>query len=359
MLTKTLFASATIALLAAGASAYAANTVTAVKVTQAPKLELGTADPAWAKAKPLAVQLSGGMNFKDGASKALIKAVYTGDTVYFLVQYTDPTESVRRMPFVKQADGTWKKLVDPDDKGGDNNKYYEDKFALIWNVNHSIKGFADQGCMVACHVGEQGKPFGNKYLANAGEIGDIWHMKSIRTGYIGQADDQYLDSTPFDKDKSPEAGRKSDAKAGGGYTDMKLIGGKPEFMHKSGLPARANAPVKVAAAGPAKVIAPGTTYYLKDEDKVAFDDSKFKPGDEVASIVVAPFSGDRGDIAASIKWQSGKWTAVLARKLVTGSPYDVQFDKLDATYDFGVAAFDNAQVRHAYNMGALHLKFAK
>ena len=41
------------------------------------------------------------------------------------------------------------------------------------------------------------------------------------------------------------------------------------------------------------------------------------------------------------------------------SKTDVQFDKLDATYDFGLATFDNAQVRHAYNMGALHLKFAK
>ncbi len=48
----------------------------------------------------------------------------------------------------------------------------------------------------------------------------------------------------------------------------------------------------------------------------------------------------------------------MSRKLVTGSKTDVQFDKLDGTYDFGLATFDNAQVRHAYNMGALHLKFA-
>ena len=41
----------------------------------------------------------------------------------------------------------------------------------------------------------------------------------------------------FDKEKSPEAGRKSDAKTGGGYTDVKLLNGKPEFMHKSGVPA--------------------------------------------------------------------------------------------------------------------------
>jgi Ethylbenzene dehydrogenase len=113
-------------------------------------------------------------------------------------------------------------------------------------------------------------------------------------------------------------------------------------MHKNGTPANK-----------------GGTYYLKEEDKAPFDDSKFKPGDEVASIVVAPFTGDRGDIAATIKWNNGKWTAVISRNLVTGSKTDVQFDNLDGTYEFGFAAFDNAQVGHAFHVGALKLKFAK
>ena len=329
--------------LAFSTAAIGADTLIAAKVAQAPVLAAGAADPAWAKAKALSVPLSGGMNFKKGNTTATLKAVYSGDMVYFLLQYADPTQSVRRSPYVKQADGNWKKLSDPDDKGGDNNKYYEDKFALIWNIGGSIKGFDKQGCMVSCHAGEAGKPYGNKYLASEGETGDIWHMKSIRTGYIGQVDDQFLDHTPYDKAKAPEAGRKSDPRMGGGYDDIKLLNGKPEFMNKNGIPANKE----------------GGTYYLKAEDKVSFEDSKFKPGDEVASILVAPFTGDRGEIATAISWKGGKWTAVMARKLVTGSKFDVQFDKLDGSYSFGLAAFDNAQVRHAIHMGALKLKFAK
>jgi len=332
-----------LAALALSTAAIGADTVIAVKVAQPPKLAAGAADPAWANAKPLSVPLTGGKNFKDGSTTATLKAVYSGDMLYLLLQYDDPTRSVQRSPFQKQADGKWIKLKDPDDKGGDNNKVYEDKFALIWNVNNSIKGFNEQGCMVACHAGEAGKPYGNKYTASEGEIGDIWHMKSIRTGYIGQTDDQYLDSTRFDKDKAPEAGRKSDPKAGGGYADVKLIDGKPEFMSKNALPANRK----------------GGTYYIKDEGKVPFDDSKFKSGDEVASIIVAPLTGDRGEIATNINWKGGKWTAVMSRKLVTGSKFDAQFDNLDATYAFGLAAFDNAQVRHAIQMGALKLKFAR
>jgi len=332
-----------LAALALSTAAIGADTVTAVKVAQPPKLAAGAADPAWANAKPLSVPLTGGKNFKDGSTTATLKAVYSGDVLYLLLQYDDPTQSVRRSPFQKQADGKWIKLKDPEDKGGDNNKVYEDKFALIWNVNNSIKGFNEQGCMVACHAGEAGKPYGNKYTASEGEIGDIWHMKSIRTGYIGQTDDQYLDSTRFDKDKAPEAGRKSDPKAGGGYADVKLIDGKPEFMSKNALPANKK----------------GGTYYIKDEGKIPFDDSKFKSGDEVASIIVAPLTGDRGEIATNINWKGGKWIAVMSRKLVTGSKFDAQFDNLDATYAFGLAAFDNAQVRHAIQMGALKLKFAR
>jgi len=333
-------------LLAAGgfaASASAADTVTAVRVDKAPSLAAGATDPAWSKAKALNVPLSGGAHFKNGNTTASLKAVYSGDTLYMLVQYDDPTESVRRFPFQKQPDGSWKKLVDPNDKGGDDNMYYEDKFAIIWNIGNSIKGFGQLGCMAACHAGEPGKPFGNKYTASEGEVGDIWHMKSIRTGYIGQVDDQFLDHTRFDPQKSPEAGRKSDPKTGGGYSDIKLVNGKPEFMHKSAVAANK----------------PGGTYYLREEDKVPFDDSKFKPGDELASVLVAPFTGDRGEIPAAIKWAKGKWTTVLSRKLVTGSKYDVQFDNLDSVYEFGFAAFDNAQVRHAMGSDVLKLQFAQ
>ena len=50
-------------------------------------------------------------------------------------------------------------------------------------------------------------------------------------------------------------------------------------------------------------------------------------------------------------------TSVFWRKLATGSEYDVQFNDLKKEYAFGVAVFDNAQVRHAYTPGVLRLKF--
>ena len=317
--------------------------VVATKAASAPKLDGMADDAIWKSAPAVKFTAVKGANFKDnkGETQGTVQVVYVGDMLYMLVTYDDPTLSVRRSPFQKQADGSWKKLSDPNDKGGDNNIYYEDKMAVIWNIDNSIFGFNERfSCQAACHAGEPGKPYGNKYTTEEGEIGDIWHLKYVRGGFLGQIDDQYVDHTRHDPAKSPDAGRKSDPKTGGGYEDIKLVNGKPEFMNKDAKPANK-----------------GGTYWLKPEDKVAFDDSKFKAGDEVASILVAPFTGDRGDIATSARWANGKWTVEIARKLVTGSKFDVNFNDLTKAYGFGIAFFDNAQVRHAYIQEPLLLKF--
>ncbi|WP_301101315.1 ethylbenzene dehydrogenase-related protein [Propionivibrio sp.] len=319
--------------------------VVAVKVTAAPKLDGVADDAAWKGAPVVNFKAVKGANFKDkkGETQGTLQVVYTDDMIYLLVQYDDPTYSVQRSPYQKQADGTWAMLKDKDDKGGDNNIFYEDKLAVLWNINDSIFGFNERfSCQAACHAGEPGKPYGNKYTGDDAEIGDLWHLKQVRTGIpLGQVDDGYLDNTPFSA-KDANAGRKVDPKTGGGYDDIKLVNGKPEFMNKDG-----------------KAANKGGTYWLKAEDKVAFDDSKFKAGDEVASILVSSFVGDRGDVQVSSKWANGKWTIEIARKLVTGSKFDVNFSDLAKTYGFGMAFFDNAQVRHAFVQEPLILQFKK
>ena len=85
----------------------------------------------------------------------------------------------------------------------------------------------------------------------------------------------------------------------------------------------------------------------------------FKAGDEVASFFMNGLKGDRADVKIVETWKDGVRTAVLSRKLVTGSKFDVQFADLKARYPFGFAAFDNAQVRHATTDDALFMVFGK
>ncbi len=327
-----------------------AGALAAVPVDAAPVLDGVADDAVWADAQAISIPVAGGFN--NFGTDVSLKAVYTADEVYFLMTYADPTESWFRSPWQKQDDGTWKQIKDPNDKGGDNNLYYEDKFAFIWPINDSIATFQTAGCFVVCHAGENSdvKPFGNKYTASEGELGDIWHWKSIRN--LGQLDDQYLDWTRFDPAKAREAGRKSDPKESGGYADNFATQPDPNDASKT-----VADKTKPGFSSPATDLVTGAPGYILDGEKVPFDDTQFKPGDYIPAIVKSTIVGDRGDITAGWKWENGVWTIEFGRKLVTGSEFDVQFDDLGGAYYFGVAVFENAQVRHAFESGASVLVF--
>lgn len=324
----------------------------AYPVDAAPTLDGIADDAAWESAEAIEIEVDGGFNSYETVTA--LKAVYTEDTVYFLLTYEDPTESWYRSPWVKQEDGTWKQDKDPDDKGGDNNLTYEDKFSIIWNINNSIADFNEKGCAVACHFGENEdvKPYGNKYTAVEGEFGDIWHWKSVRN--LNQIDDQYLDWTQYSAD-TPGAGRKSDAKDGGGYVDNFASMPDPADATKT-VPDKS----MPGFVSPSIDMTTGFPGFILDSEKVAVTKEELDAmpaGSIIPSIVSSEFTGDRGDIAAAWKWENGVWTIEFSRALVTGSETDVQFDDLTAQYFFGIAVFENAQVRHAYQNGVSSMVF--
>lgn len=310
-----------------------AGTLTSVKVATAPGID-GTPEAIWEQATAMTVSVSGGAN--TGAHTVTLKSVYTDDSVYFLATWNDPTESLMRMPWQKQADGSWKQLKTPGAKEGGENTYYEDRFAQMWNINTST--FETTGCFATCHAGENSdvKDFGNKYTPNPGEMADIWHAKLVRTNPIGYIDDQYVDSTRYDKDKAPEAGRKSDPGLVPYYTNINAAKTKPNYTSAD---------------------QPAPPYWIIDAEKQPFTDT-YKANDEIAAIVVRPPDGDRADIKAKAVFADGKWTMEYGRKLNTGSQYDVQFTDMEKEYSFGTAIFDNAQVRHSFETGVSKLVFA-
>ena len=95
-----------------------------------------------------------------------IKSLYDDKYVYFLISYKDPTKSLARFPWVKQADGILEKdwptrilpaMTTPITKTN-------------WPCSgiSAPKGFEDEGCMIACHLNETGdKSPGRKYTASA------------------------------------------------------------------------------------------------------------------------------------------------------------------------------------------------
>jgi hypothetical protein len=337
-----------LAVLVAATPAVAQRSLVSIKTDQAPTID-GTVDAAWEKAPAYKITLNETPYKPEGfkgmtKTNVTMKSMYDKDSIYFLVQWEDPTRSFERNPWVKQPDGTWKQLKALDQTGHDNT-YYEDKFALLWNIN--APGFDKKGCEVACHkarggkiAGIEDKSPGRKYTDNPGETIDMWHWKGVRTGPVGQVDDQYIDDTK-DPTKNADWGRKGDAKTGGGYSNnVNKDKTGPAWMNKT--PSEEN------------------KYWVLDDQKTEFVDN-FKPGDVVGGIVIAPFTGSRGDLEARAVWKSGMWTLEIKRKLVTtgekAKEQDVQFDDLKKTYSFGVSVFDNSQINHVYHDGVHRLTF--
>ncbi len=307
----------------------------------------GTLDAAWEKAAPLNLTLDKTPYKPDvyagiSQTEVSIRSLYDAENVYFAIQYKDPTRSLARRPWVKQADGSWKQEKKPDSTGHENT-FYEDRLSIIWDIN--ARGFSRLGCAMVCHIAVNGKidevadsSVGRKYTNQPGTTVDLWVWRAIQSGAVGQADDQYINDN-----KPPDAkswGRRGDGDASAGYVDN----------------------INEAKNGPAFVSAKpdASQPWIKDEEKVPFVDS-FKPGDSVPSVIVKPVTGPRADLSSAGKWTDGTWTIEIKRKLVTtgenANGSDVQFKDLSKAYPFGLAVFDNAHINHLYHGGAPKLTF--
>ncbi len=331
------------AVCALSTSAFGADqTLVSTKAGSAIVLD-GMADKAWDAAKPITVTVDetpyepnngyGGMQKTD----VHIKSLYDDKNVYFLITYKDPTKSLARFPWVKQEDGSWKKLKKKDSTGHDNT-YYEDKLAIFWNI--STKGFEEDGCMIACHLDEPGDTSaGRKYTASADETIDMWHAKYVRSLPMGMFDDQYVNNNT-DPKKNKGWGRKGDTGKGGYKNNDNAAKSAPKFMN-----------LKPTA---------DELYYVIPSKKVPFVDT-YKTGDILPGIDIAPMMGGRADILARNHYDNGVWTLEVMRALKTEGKdvetQDVQFVDMSKKYPFGIAVFDNTQINHLFHTETLEMKF--
>jgi hypothetical protein len=326
------------------ATAWSQNVLVAAHVATSPTIDgIGT-DAVWRSSDPLAVRLGytpyEPSNGYPGVSStdATLRAAYADGKIYFLIQWNDPTRSLERFPWVKQADGSWVQSQNKDSTGHENT-YYEDKFAMLWNINS--RTFANAGCAVLCHMGVDSGSAGRKYTSPEQTV-DMWHWKGVRTGPLGQIDDQFIDSNT-DPAVNSGWGRAGDARTGGGYYNNAEAG-------------------QIRYQNPTTGIVQSDDYWIVDSEKVPFVDT-YEPGDKIAGIVVAPFEGSRADIAAEAVWTNGVWTLEISRDLVTvgqnSEVQDVQFRDLTKSYPFGIAAFDNSQINHLFHWNVLRMEFER
>jgi len=307
----------------------------------------GKKDQQWNAIKPLKVMLNelpykpdnGYLGLKE--TEIEISSLYDNDYVYFLFRWYDPTKSLARFPWEKQANGSWAKLSNLDHTLHENT-YYEDKLAIYWDINE--RGFIKKGCDKSCHMQEKGilegvkdSSSGRHFTKEDGETIDEWHWKATRTNLLKQMDDGYVDN---EHETNTKWGRHIDKPHGRGYYANKNNADTPAWMNGA-------------------EVAPSPDWVV-DSNKVPFKDT-FKAGDRVGGIVIAPFEQARADVIARGVWLDDHWQLEIKRKRITNHEYsatqDVQFDDLNKAYYFGVTAFDNSQINHLYHKKSIKLTF--
>ena len=297
------------------------QTLTVTLVKSAPS---GLNDAVWEKTKALIIPFEGKEKFAGKNANVTTKAVYSGDDIYFLFKWSDPTQSITK--------GAWQF----DGEKWTHQKGNEDRISLLFEINR-INNFATKGCAVACHVpqGATNAKDGKFGTSTAVEQGDLWHWKAARSDPAGFADDTWL--TQISEDKG---GRKSDAGGGGDQKNITADKSKPKYMLASGK--KLNKDGILLAADAVEI----TSYAV------------FKAGNTITYRMPKMPAGSRADIKAVSRYADGGWSVMLSRKLVTDNEDDVAFNPRKH-YNFALALFDDSGDENSYDSEVITLKFKR
>ena len=324
----------------------------------APTIDGKADDEAWNDAPAVTIATSRGVNTPEGED-VTVRMVHDDDTLYTLFEWSDTTRSRKHLPLEKTAEG-WR-VMQSQYGINDENDFYEDKFGVMFATNSAIAGAGTS------HLGSQpidGKPApangrGLHYTTDESLV-DVWHWKSVRTGAMGQIDDNYF-GPPMEPNPEKDrytGGYTQDPKTGGGYSenwekfDTDII--TPKRLPKD---PRMIEELQHVSLDPENGDSESDIFWMAMEDTVPYSEAAddYPVGTIMPSVLhEGAQQGDRGDVHAKAQWKDGRWTLEAERKLDTGSKFDFALND-DTPLYMWVAVFDHTQTRHSQHLHPVQL----
>jgi len=317
-----------------------------------PRLDGIPGDFSWVAAEPVVFQTIRGQNLPNESVAVTVWAVHDGETAFFLFEWPDTTRSQKHLPPQKTEKG-WR-VIQTDFARSDEDAYYEDKFAVMLSNSSRF------GALKSTHLGprplsDKPGPAGGRGLhyTENGSLLDVWHWKSVRTGPLGQIDDNFFGPPLAPPEKAGArytAGYSKDPKTGGGFA-MNWESFSEDLVVPRWLPKDPAVLGRMAKVELDPAASDAGDWWIPEDLLVPYAaelDAKYPVGTVMPSVVISrPFQGNRGDVAAVANWQKGHWRLEVARKLDTGSSYDVPIQNGVFLW---VAVFDNTQTRHSLHL---------
>jgi Ethylbenzene dehydrogenase/Prokaryotic cytochrome b561 len=341
-----------------------------IDTADAPVLDGDTSDRAWRNVEPIEIMTNQGGNLDGkGDSRVEIKAVHDGTWAYFLFTWEDPTRSLKQLPLVKERDG-WHMLHNGYENG-DEHDYNEDKFAVLFTTldvtlaadrtfHASPQPIAD---MPATKTGR-----GLHYTPGEGIYADVWQWKATSGGPTGWLDDDNfgppLPPTPLQtRNIVPYRGGFEPDPGTANYSDNFVVDVDVDG-NRNVTPVRL--PKDLAAMTKAMgeiVLDPnvgepdGARWFMTDTESVPYSadaDRAIPVGAVIPGVIIAgEYSGDRADVRCAARWAAGHWALEVARRLDTGSKYDIAFKS--GIY-MRVSVFDHNQIRHTRHLRPIRVE---
>lgn len=361
------------------------NELVSVRTSTAPTID-GTIDAMWVNSPKLEFsavvpEVTGDIfrGYVDNViSSVILRSAYDPDNIYFLAEWVDPTKSLNRMPwYFDPATKRWEQESEFPTFSSSGTitraAFFEDQLGLQWNINSSVMGWNNSTCYKSCHTGLPDSDGSGRHFTNAStELIDLWHWKAVRGGTNGgfQTDDQRITNL-YPNGRGGDPGTQAYSN---NVKSLIISGSSPAVtvsVPKYVIPGRTNnywilgSEVTDGTAKMVTAVDANGVLTLNDattlDPNVGTDYQRVGAGvgaKAIASVIVASYTGSRGDISANAAHTGSGWVLEFKRALkTTDDVNDVDFSSLADQY-FGCSIFNNSDIAHAIKPN-LVLKFQK
>jgi hypothetical protein len=342
--------------------------VGAIEKAVAPRLDGDLSDPVWTSAPVVSVLTQHGANLSGrGDSLVEVRAVHDGDLAYFAFVWTDPTRSLRHLPLVKRSDGWY--LAHTRHDVADENELHEDKFAVL--LARSTLHLIGAAIHLARHP-LPGKPasLGGRGLHYTldGSIADVWQWRASHAGPFGHIDNCHF-GQPSESSIEQAQGRQrytgGFARDPGPPAYLDNFAPEPPGGYMAPIQPRrlpVDAAAMMAAMGRLENDADrsdseGSRWWMAEDESVPYSagaDSAIKAGTVVPGVIIpSKLPDDATSVRGAARWAAGRWVLELARRLDTGSGWDLPLASGTLMW---VAVFDHSETRHTWHMRPIRLE---